>query len=345
MEALRHRSERAGNGFTRRRFLTATRTPPAESSASWLRVQRRAMACQFEITFAASDALFVPAAQAALNQIDQIEAQLTVFRSTSAIADLNRRAANESVGCDGDLFALLTHCEALSRATDGAFDITSTPLSRCWGFLRREGRLPADSEIASARDVVGMQHVLFDRLQSQVRFAKPGVELSLGAVGKGYALDTVAATLRQRGVDHALLSAGRSSLMAIGGRGRGWAVDIVSARRPVTANPIARAWLRNQALGTSGAGDQFVEVDGRRFGHVLDPRTGWPTDTMLSASVICASAADADALSTAFLVGGPSLAERYCNHHPEVLALLTPNDGSGTTLVIGNQAGTDVEEI
>ncbi|HXH44797.1 MAG TPA: FAD:protein FMN transferase [Bradyrhizobium sp.] len=314
------------------------------------------MACQFEITFAASDAPFVPAAQAALNQIDEIEAQLTVFRSTSAIADLNRRAANESVACDGDLFALLTRCEALSRATGGAFDITSTPLSRCWGFLRREGRLPADPEIASARDVVGMQHVMFDGPQSRVRFGKPGVELNLGAVGKGYALDVVATTLRQRGVGHALLSAGRSSLLAIGGRGRGWPVDIVSARRPWPASggpkraerhdrPIARAWLHNQALGTSGAGEQFVEVDGRRFGHVLDPRTGWPTDAMLSASVVCASAADADALSTAFLVGGPSLAERYCNHHPEVLALLTPNDGSGTTLVIGHQAGADVEKI
>lgn len=378
-------------GFTRRRFLTATRTAssvpgasagcqvvqvpvqglgtwrstkhlqrtrhahlhsapaPApgtsafgEASHYWLRVQRRAMACRFEITFDLSDARFVPAAQAALNQIDDIEAELSVFRHTSAISDLNSRAASESVTCDRALFHLLARCEKLWAATDGAFDITSTPLSRCWGFLRREGRLPADSEIASARTVVGMEHVMFDPQQSRVRFRRPGVELNLGAVGKGYALDSVATTLRQRGVAHGLLSAGRSSLLAIGGRERGWSVDIVSPRRD---RPIARVWLRNRALGTSGAGVQFVEVDGRRFGHVIDPRTGWPTDAMLSASVVCASAADADALSTAFLVGGPAMTERYCNQHPGVLALLTPNDGSGTTFVIGDQASTDVEEI
>lgn len=327
-----------------------------EVSHNWLRVQHRAMACRFEITFDARDACSFPAARAALSQIDAIESQLTVFRDTSAIADLNRRAPHESVACDGALFELLTRCAELSQATDGAFDITSTPLSRCWGFLRREGRLPSASEIASGRELVGMQHVRLDPQQPSVRFRKPGVELNLGAVGKGYALDCVATTLRQAQVRHALLSAGRSSLLAIGGRDRGWSVDIVSSRRPSSASGrpepvegrerrIARVWLRDAALGTSGAGEQFVIVDGQRFGHVLDPRTGWPSDGMLSASVVCARAGDADALSTAFLVGGPALAERYCDRHPGVLALLTPDDESGTTFLIGHCAGAKVEEI
>ena len=100
---------------------------------------------------------------------------------------------------------------------------------------------------------------------------------------------------------------GRSSLRAVGGRGAGWHVEIVSPR---TSRPLAHVWLRDAAIGTSGAGEQFVECDGRRYGHVIDPRTGWPAPGMLSVTVIASSAAVADALSTAFLVGGVELAER-----------------------------------
>jgi FAD:protein FMN transferase len=300
------------------------------------------MACAFEITLDQADARSLVPVQAALNEIDAIEAQLTVFRDTSAIGGINGRAAHEDVACDADLFELLTRCAELSRATDGAFDITSTPLSRCWGFLRREGRVPSVSEIASARDLVGMRHVRLDPQESSVRFLKPGVALNLGAIGKGYALDRVAHSLRHSQVGEALLSAGRSSLLAIGGRGRGWPVDIVSPRRQ---RPIARVWLRDAAMATSGAGEQCVVVDGQRYGHVLDPRTGWPNDEMLSASVITASAADADALSTAFLVGGPDLPERYCDRHVGVLVLLTPDDRSGDTLVIGGAPGVEIEAI
>ena len=323
-------------------FLGAPSSPQPAIQRHWLRVQRRAMACAFDVTLDEADAQLVPVAQAALRQLDDIEAQLTVFRDSSAIVDINRRAAGGAVTCNADVFGLLSRCQDLSRDTGGAFDITSTPLSRCWGFLRREGRLPADHEIAAARALVGMHHVVLDAGRSTVRFLKDGVELNLGAIGKGYALDQVAATLSRGGVAHALLSGGRSSLLAMGGRGRGWPIDLVSPRQDGT---IARVWLRNgAALGTSGAGTQFVVVDGARYGHVLDPRTGRTAEGLLSASVVAGSAADADALSTAFLVGGPLLAQQYCERHANVLVLLTVNNGTGTTLVVGKSADADVED-
>jgi thiamine biosynthesis lipoprotein len=340
--ALRHSPGRSGSAVTRRRFLGVVSSSEPDVARHWLRIERRAMACRFELTLDQADTAFVPAAQAALKQVGAIEAQLTVFRETSAIVELNTRAASAATSCDADLFALLTRCGELSRDTEGAFDITSTPLSRCWGFLRREGRVPSDSEIECARDLVGMRHVALDPDRSTVRFAKTGVELNMGAIGKGYALDRVAATLRDAGITHALLSAGRSSTAAVGGRGRGWAIDIVSPRR---VGAIARVWLRDAALGTSGAGTQFAIVDGRRYGHVLDPRSGRPADGILSASVICSSAAEADALSTAFLIGGPRLAQRYCERHPEVLVLLTPDDDASTTLVIGESTHAEVAEL
>lgn len=327
--------------LSRRAFFTRSAPPVASVDGYWTRVHRTAMACRFEITLAARDARLVSEARRALNRIDQIEAQLTVFRETSEVVDVNKRAAAEPVAVDDALFNLLARCDRLSRDTDGAFDITTTPLSRCWGFLRREGRVPTDAEIARALGHVGLRHVELDAHLSTVRFVRPGIELNLGAVGKGFALDEVGIMLRAAGVRHALLSAGRSSLLAVGGRHRGWEIDIVSPRRE---SRIARVWLKDAALGTSGAGEQFVLVDGQRYGHVLDPRTGRPAQGVLSASVICASAADADALSTAFFVAGPDLAQRYCAIHRGTLALITPDDGSGRTFVIGSCRGAEVAD-
>jgi FAD:protein FMN transferase len=309
------------------------------------------MACRFEITLASQHAAWVPAARAALDTIDRLEAELSVFREDSAISRLNRRAAREGDGIeiavetDEDLFRLLERCHDLHRETSGAFDITSTPLSRCWGFLQREGRVPPAQAIDAARARVGFERVALDPVRRTTRFERSGIELNLGAIGKGYALDCVAVEMRRAGVTDALLSAGRSSLLAVGGGARGWDVEVVSARatQEGAPRPLARLRLRDVALGTSGAGEQFVIADGTRYGHVIDPRTGWPASGVLSATVVTSSAADADALSTAFLVGGVESAERYCSDHPGVLALVTPDDGSDTPLVFGKAHGVMVQ--
>lgn len=326
----------------RRRFLASLsgRRPAAEGGDYWIRVHRAAMACRFEITLAAQDGTFVAAATAALDEIERLEGELSLFRETSAIAELNRSAASGPVRVAPYLVDLLDECRRVHRETRGAFDVTSTPLSRCWGFLRRQGRVPDAEAIETARALVGFDAVQLDREQITVRFARPGVELNLGAIGKGYALDRAAAELRTAGAAHALLSAGRSSLVALGGRGAGWRIDLVSPR--VSGRAIATLQLRNAALGTSGAGEQFVVADGRRYGHVIDPRTGWPAMGVLSVSVVATDAAGADALSTAFLVGGADLARRYCDEHRDVLALVTPDSGSEQPLVFGSHRGAQV---
>jgi FAD:protein FMN transferase len=292
------------------------------------------MACRFEIALSGEDARFVPAAKAALDEIDRIEARLTVFRETSALCGINRRASRQAVGADEDLFGLLQTCRTLHAQTEGAFDVSTTALSRCWGFLRREGRLPPLAEIEAARACVGMDAVLLDVEKQTVRFRRDGLELNLGGIGKGHALDRVARLLRSRGVEHALLSAAGSSVLALGGRSGDWEIDVGSRH---LGRHLGRLRLKDGAVGTSGAGVQFVEVDGKRYGHVLDPRTGWPASGTRAATVITRSAAAADALSTAFLVGGVALAERYCAVHPDTLALVTPDNGE--TRVIGSYPG------
>src|SRR6476659_5764532 len=155
--------------LTRRELFTWRR--PSEEGGHWLRIHRAAMACRFEILLDGADERHAAAAREALDEADRLEAELSVFRATSALSRVNQAAAETPVAVDADLFALLVRCRDLHGRTAGAFDITSTPLSRCWGFLRREGRLPSQAEIETARSVVGMPHVLLDAKTTSVRFA------------------------------------------------------------------------------------------------------------------------------------------------------------------------------
>src|SRR5262245_48389776 len=174
----------------RRQFLTSLARGRTEGSAEepgfWIRVHRRAMACLFEITLAGQDGSFMSAARAALDEIDRLEAELSVFRETSIISMLNGHAAGQPVAVPGHIVDLLAHCQRIHQETGGAFDITTTPLSRCWGFLRREGRVPNPDEIEAARGSVGLEHVHLDRDASSVGYKWGGIELNLGAIGKGY---------------------------------------------------------------------------------------------------------------------------------------------------------------
>jgi thiamine biosynthesis lipoprotein len=294
---------------------------------------RRAMACEFAIQYHAADG---PAANAAilesLDLIDQLEVQLTIYRDTSEILEINRRAFEEPVPVEPQLFALLELCVWLHAETRGAFELTSGPLSRVWGFLRREGRLPPDDEVAAALALVGGEKISLDLSNHTIRFREPGVEINLNAVGKGYALDRVVQLLADRGVDNFLIHGGKSSVAARGcDRNEGAGSWRIAVPHPHDAErTVGDLLLRDEALGTSGAGTQFFELDGRRYGHLIDPRTGRPADGVYTATVIASTGAEADALSTAFYIMGPGGAAEYCATHPTIGAVLVcPREGGG----------------
>ena len=306
----------------------------------WLRVHRKAMGCRFEVTLSRERGDQVSAAVAVMDEADRIEAMVSVFREDTETARLNSRAATAAAEVSPELFALIERCLTLHGETDGAFDVTSTPLSRCWGFLRREERVPDAAVLASARRVVGMPHVRIDRERRTVAFDRAGVELNFGAIGKGYAVDRLGHLLRGSGVGQALVSAGSSSVLALGGRDGGWLVDIRSPR--LVNERIARVALRRGALGTSGVGEHESGAE-PRYGHVIDPRSGSPARGVLSSTVVTREAATADALSTAFLIGGPELARRYCDEHDHTLALLVLENDPDNRLTFGRYRGARIE--
>lgn len=325
--------------LNRRSFLNFAARKP-ETEGFWLHLNRTAMACRFEVTLPIADRAGVAVATEALNLIDELEAQLSVFRESSEISLVNREAAKRAVAIEHSLFDLLTLCKSLHDETDGAFDITAGTLTRCWGFLKRSGRIPAAEDLEHARSVVGSENLLLDDETRSVRFSREGMEINLGSIGKGYALDRVAASMRDR-VASALLNAGASSIYAIGGD-EGWSVGLRDPRNK--HRRLARLRLRDCSLSTSGSEEQFFEHDGQRYGHIIDPRSGWPAQRVTSVSVVAQSAAISDALATAFYIGGRIVAEPYCDANSEVLVIMLERDAH-CPVVLGSNRGCRIEQI
>jgi len=255
--------------------------------------------------------------------VERLERRLTVYDDESDVAALNRSAGEHAVPLDDELAGLLRTAARLHTETGGAFDAAAGALVRAWGFLHGEKRVPSDEERAAALAASGWQHVRLG--EAGLAFDRPGIELNLGAIGKGFAIDRALDLVRTRhAVGVALMQGGRSSLRATGEPAGGWVVAIGDPRRP--GKIAARVRLHDEALGTSGADNLFFEADGRRYGHILDPRSGWPAEGVLSASVVAPSAAEADALSTAFFVMGLGGTRCFCSEHPEIGALLVLPD-------------------
>lgn len=297
---------------------STTRADDAAGRGYLLRVGRRAMACEFEVLLRAGpDNEATELAVAALDLVDRLESQLTVYRDSSEVSRINREAFQREIEVEPRFFQLLSLAAEIHRRTAGAYDITSGPLSKVWGFSRRAGRMPGESELAEALSRVGSQRLQFDPARRTVRFAAAGMELNLGSIGKGYALDRCSELLEARGLGDFLIHGGQSSLLAGGSRSgsgdEGWWIGVRDPLRPGVR--LGQVRVRDRALGTSGTGTQFFYHGGRRYGHILDPRTGRPSEGVLSSTVLARSAAEADALSTAFYVLGPAAALEYCRRY------------------------------
>ncbi|MFN4257832.1 MAG: FAD:protein FMN transferase [Gemmataceae bacterium] len=320
-----------------RQLASGEPAPPSRADFALVRFRRQAMATQFEIAFPFGTPHAAEMAHDALDLIDRLEAQLTVYNEHSEISRLNRLAARHPVVVEERLFGLLALSQRLQTQTSGAFDITTGALVKCWGFFRRQGRVPTEEERADVRQRVGMNHVELDAARRSVSFRRPGLEINLGSIGKGYALDRVAETLRTKwNLSSALLHGGHSSVYAIGnepGGERGWLVGIRHPWQP--ERRLASIWLRDAGLATSAATFQHLEYNGRKLGHILDPRTGWPAEGLASVSVVAPTAAEADALATAFFILGLEAARAYVAAHPGIGVILLPTAEASRPVILG----------
>lgn len=294
-------------------------------------VARYAMATRFEIVLHGDNEVALRAAgEEALDEIERIEAQLSLYRPSSQIAHVNARAAFEPVCVDPSVFHLLEQIQTLSAETKGAFDMTIAPLMRCWGFMRDTGRVPDAAELAAARSRVGSHLVRLNPKDRTVAFACEGVMLDLGAVGKGYAIEQAAAILRDAGVLNAILHGGTSTVFGLGTapEGKPWniAVEYPPSQDETPGELLAAVPLNDEALSVSAVWGKSFQTGERRYGHVIDPRTGEPTSGTLLAAAILPSAMETDALSTALLVGGVPEFDKLATLRPGMRALVLEDD-------------------
>jgi len=267
---------------------------------------RRAMATEFVVMLPGIVGPNAEKAVLALAEVDAIESNLSIYRPNSDISRLNQHAGQGPVKISADAAEILARAIELSRLTDGAFDATAGPLVEAWGFTKRQGQKPPDSVIAEAAARVGYKKLKVDVAAQTAELLEPGMSVNLGAIGKGFAIDKVAASLRAGGVTDFLIHSGKSSVLASGddlpGSGLGW---LVAIEHPLLVGErLGGLRLKDEALGTSGSGKQFFHHRGKRLGHVIDPRTGWPANEMLSLTVVTPNATDADSLATGLFVMG-----------------------------------------
>jgi thiamine biosynthesis lipoprotein len=254
-------------------------------------------------------------------EVDRLDAQMSNYKPESELSHINRDAARGEVLVEPRLFGLIQLCMRLSEDTEGAFDITVGPLMKSWGFFRGQGRVPSPQEIRDVLKHVGYRHVHLDAERRTIHFDEPGIELDLGAKAKGYAVDRAVDILKENGVSSALVSAGNSSIYALGAPPgeKGWKISL---RDPFDRNQAAEVvYLKNFSLSTSGNYERFFKLGGRTYAHIMDPHTGMPVEHMLSVAAFTERTTDSDGLSTALYVLGVLGSRSYLARHPNTAAI------------------------
>jgi len=249
------------------------------------------------------------AVQLAFDESGRIDQLLSNYKPESELSRINANGAGQPLVISKEMAELLRNSLNYSRQSEGGFDITVGPLMKVWGFYRGSGKLPSSSAVDQSRKFVGYQNIELDLDGPSVRFRRSGVELDPGGIGKGYAVDRMAATLRRAGLGSFLISAGTSSIYASGHppqETRGWHVRI---RDPADSGAtVEDLYLKDQSLSTSGAYEKFFELEGKTYSHIMDPRTGWPASGVVSVSVLAGKTLDSEAWTTALFVNGPKWA-------------------------------------
>jgi thiamine biosynthesis lipoprotein len=244
------------------------------------------------------------ASEEAFEEVRRLDRMLSNYSPGSEWSGINRYAAERPVKTPVELFRLLSACLGYSRASDGAFDISVGPLMKVWGFYKGSGHLPHRAEILAALGKVGYRNILLDPAARTVRFAKAGVEIDPGGIGKGYAVDRMVEILRKDGVSSALVSASGSSIYALGAPpgDDGWKVKIRDPKDEATT--VTEVTLKNESMSTSGNYEKYFWAEGKLYSHIMDPRTGYPAEGTLSASVIAPLTIDSEAWAKPFYING-----------------------------------------
>lgn len=299
--------------------------PSRDADGQPLREFRQArylMGTVAEIAVAAADQQIADRAMASgFQALRQVEQRMSIYQPTSELSRLNRLAAQTWVHTDAEILTVVAEALRLSRQSDGALDITILPLMRLWGFVQHAGRLPTLAELHATLPLVDYRHVYLDASRQAIHFDRTGVALDFGGIAKGFAVDKAVAAVLAQGADHALVNAG-GDLFALGTATAktSWVVDLQHPHE--TDRSLATMRVHNRSVATSGNYEKYFEQHGKRYGHLIDPRTGYPVAEVASVTVLADTAMQADAISTAAFVLGPDQGLALLERLPHVEGLM-----------------------
>jgi thiamine biosynthesis lipoprotein len=271
--------------------------------------------------YAPSESVARDAARAAFARIAVLDDMMSDYRPSSEVRRLSERPGDwQPAG--RELVAVLARAQEVSRQSGGAFDVTVGPLVDLWRIARRSGRLPDAEALTRARSRSGAPLLEVDTVRCRVRLLARDMQLDLGGIAKGYILQEALTILRSHGVPSALIEAGGDVVVGEAPPGRaGWSVFVAGADTAVIRRSQA---LVNAVVATSGGSAQFVEIDGIRYSHVIDPRTGFGVIGRHLVTVIAEDAAFADAAATALSVLGPEGSASFRRKYPSALVAFRP---------------------
>jgi thiamine biosynthesis lipoprotein len=288
------------------------------------------MGTQVRVIIYAPDATIASrASRAAFHRIAALDDTMSDYKTGSELVRLSRSAGGPPVRVSRDLFRVLAQAQEIAQKTNGAFDVTAGPVVRLWRRARRRAEFPDAAELTSARELVSYKYLRLNPKARTVQLLKRGMRLDLGGIAKGYAADAALTVLKRYGIASALVAAGGDIAVSAPPPGEaGWNVGIAPLDSP--AKPPARFLaLQNAGVSTSGDAEQFVEIAGQRYSHILDPRTGQALTGHSSVTIVAPNATTSDAMATAFSVLGIDEAQELATSRPRLGVFFAKQTESG----------------
>ncbi len=300
---------------------------PVAGAAETLTEQRAKMGSRFEITVVHADPEGArEAIGAGWAEIDRVEKMISSWKEDSETSAINRNAGSAPVKVSQELFNLIRRSLRVSKLTDGAFDITFDTVGRHWNFKDPKAAVPDTTTIELALRDTGYQHIVLDADARTVYLDRPDTRIGFGAIGKGYAANRTVFVLRENGATGGIVNAG-GDLVIFGQQedGTPWRTGIADPLDRETV--FASLALTEQAVVTSGDYESFIEIDGKRYSHILDPRTGYPVEELRSVTIVCPNGELADALATGISVMGIAEGLALLNRLEGIEGMLVDRDG------------------
>ncbi|MCA9120129.1 MAG: FAD:protein FMN transferase [Planctomycetaceae bacterium] len=311
-------------------WLSAILAAPGDAWARYDAAQSH-MGTKFEIVvYTSGDELAQEAFQAGFERIAELNLVMSDYVSESELSRLSNSSPTTSpVKVSDDLFVVLAAADALSRRSEGAFDVTVGPLTKLWRRARRRGEFPATDLLQAARAATGFRYLRLDAMNQSVELLVPQMRLDLGGIAKGYAADEALRVMANLGVTRAIVNAGGDVVAGDAPPGEiGWRIGVASLEEDAPPRRFLR--LANAAVATSGDLWQYVEIDGVRYSHILDPKTGLGLTTRSSVTIFAPTGIAADSLASAVSVLGPVAGLKLVEETPQTEAMILTHINGGS---------------